>query len=81
MKRSSATAWVAGRGWRPGELPVATRSALADTTLPIVRLTDFDSQVGHAQAIGIGSDGVLTPGSDPRSEGAALLAGAPGGGS
>ncbi|QEC46137.1 gamma-glutamyltranspeptidase [Baekduia soli] len=58
-----------------GRVPATARASLATTGLPVTALDDFDAQVGHAQAIRIEPGGTLTPASDPRSEGAALVSG------
>jgi gamma-glutamyltranspeptidase/glutathione hydrolase len=54
-------------------VPDAARRALAGTGRTIRALPDLDSTVGHTQLVAIDAGGTLTPASDPRSEGAALL--------
>jgi gamma-glutamyltranspeptidase/glutathione hydrolase len=80
----SAPRWVLG-DLHPGEpydelliesrVPEAGRRSLATTGLRCRRLGAYDGSVGHAQLAIVEPDGDLTAGSDPRSEGAALVVG------
>jgi gamma-glutamyltranspeptidase len=56
-----------------GRVPDVTRHALAQTGLPSRTVSDYDWSVGHAQMITLTGREGFEVGSDPRSEGAALL--------
>lgn len=72
--------WVWGRTWGTPtqELKVEGRIAdevideLAEAGHHIRRMKDMDGIMGHAHAITISKDGILSGGTDPRSDGAAI---------
>jgi gamma-glutamyltranspeptidase/glutathione hydrolase len=55
-------------------VPEVARRALAETAFPVTPLKDFDHNVGHAQLVTLAGDGAIMASSDPRSEGAAMVA-------
>lgn len=76
----SAPRWVVGslEAGGPTEVVFAERSALercgpslVGSGLPVVELADLNEEVGHAQYIEIGEDGILEAASDPRADGEA----------
>ena len=66
--------WDDGVLYAEANVPDACRAALQASGLPFVQLGALDDSVGHAQYIFIGEDGVFDAGSDPRADGAAVLA-------
>jgi gamma-glutamyltranspeptidase/glutathione hydrolase len=57
------------------DVAVPARISLAATGAPITELPAHSEWVGHAQAVAVGQDGTLDAGSDPRADGAAVVAG------
>jgi gamma-glutamyltranspeptidase len=56
-------------------LPAVARESLDRLSMPIRTLPDFDDNVGHTQLIVVAPDGAsFDAASDPRSEGAAIVA-------
>ena len=56
-----------------GGVPDAAQRALEATPFPRKALGDLDHEVGHAQVVTSGADGAIDVGSDPRTDGAALV--------
>src|SRR5690625_1435540 len=73
--------WLHGRTWGEqteglrveSRIPESAVSSLRDRGHPVTTVDDFDSIMGHAQAILVDSEhGVLMGGADPRGDGLAL---------
>jgi oxamate amidohydrolase len=75
-----APRWLMGRTWGTqsqdlsleGRIPDQVARALVVRGQPVKMLTDWDDNMGHAQAIRLGRDGFLEGGADPRGDGIAL---------
>ena len=75
-----APRWLMGRTWGAesqdlwleGRIPDPVIRELERRGQPVRMLTDWNDNVGHAQAIRIHPDGFLEGGADPRGDGAAL---------
>lgn len=75
-----APRWLMGRTWGDasqelwleGRVPDAVAEELERRGQPVRHLSDWNDNVGHAQAIRIHPDGHLEGGADPRGDGAAV---------